>query len=56
MGSGVSVMLAGVGQGLTLEDVIETLSDLLKEARKAKDQGLDSKTFTAVLKDKTKAG
>ena len=56
MGSGVSVTLVGVGQGLTLEDVEETLAALLKEVRKGKEQGLDSKTFTAVLRDKAKAG
>ena len=55
MPSGVLVTLAGEGDGLTLNDVIETLSELLKEARKANDQGLDSKTFSAVLRDKAKA-
>jgi ParB family transcriptional regulator, chromosome partitioning protein len=54
MPSGVSVTLAGVGQGLTLDDVIETLAELLKEAKKANDQGLDSKTFSAVMRDKSK--
>jgi ParB family transcriptional regulator, chromosome partitioning protein len=56
MPSGVCVTLAGEGNGLTLDDVIETLSELLKEARKANDQGLDSKTFSAVMRDKSKAG
>ena len=56
MGSGVCVTLAGVGQGLTLDDVIETLGELLKEAKRANDQRLDSKTFSAVLRDKSKAG
>ena len=41
MGSGVCVTLAGVGQGLTLEDIEETLSALLKEVRRGKEQGLD---------------
>jgi ParB/RepB/Spo0J family partition protein len=50
LGSGVVVTLAGVGEGLTLENVIETLSELLKEAKKANDQGLDSKTFSLALK------
>jgi ParB/RepB/Spo0J family partition protein len=48
------VTLAAEGVGLTLDDVIEILSDLLKEAKKANDQGLDSKTFSAVLHDKAK--
>ena len=55
MGSGVCVTLAGVGQGLTLDDVIQTLTDLLKEAKRANEQGLDSRTFSAVMKDKAKA-
>jgi ParB-like chromosome segregation protein Spo0J len=54
--SGVSVTLAGVGTGLTLDDVISTLTELLKEAKRANDQGLDSKTFSAVMRDKSKAG
>ena len=53
--SGVCVTLAGEGEGLTLDDIIESLADLLKEAKKANDQGLDSKTFSAVLRDKAKA-
>jgi ParB family transcriptional regulator, chromosome partitioning protein len=56
MPSGVCVTLTGEGNGLTLDDVIETLSELLKEARKANDQGLDSKTFSAVMRDKARAG
>ena len=56
MGSGVCVTLAGVGQGISLDDVIETLSELLKEAKKANDQALDVRTFSAVLKDKSKVG
>jgi ParB-like chromosome segregation protein Spo0J len=55
MPSGVLVTLAGEGDGLTLDDVIETLTELLKEAKRANDQGLDSKTFSAVLRDKAKA-
>ncbi len=54
MPSGVTVTLAG--DGLTLDDVIQTLAELLKAAKKANDDGLDSKTFQAVLKDKAKAG
>jgi hypothetical protein len=53
--SGVCVTLAGDGEGLTLDEVIESLQDLLKEAKKANDQGLDSKTFQAVLRDKSRA-
>lgn len=56
MPSGVCVTFVGEGQGLTLDDVLETLTELLKEAKKANDQGLDSKTFSAVMRDKAKAG
>ncbi|HTU93384.1 MAG TPA: ParB/RepB/Spo0J family partition protein [Gemmataceae bacterium] len=53
--SGVCVTLAGEGDGLSLDDIVESLSELLKEAKKANDQGLDSKTWAAVLRDKAKA-
>ena len=56
MPSGVCVSFAGQGDGLSLDDVIQVLGELLKEARKANDQGLDSKTFAAVLRDKAKSG
>ncbi len=52
--SGVSVTFAGQGAGLTLDDIIETLSELLKEAKKANERGLDSKTFAAVMRDMSK--
>lgn len=55
MASGVVVTLAGEGEGLTLSDIIDTLAQLLKEAKRADEQGLDSKTFSAVLRDKAKA-
>ena len=55
MPSGVVVTLAGEGEGMSLEDVEETLVALLKEVRKSKEQGLDSKTFQAVMRDKSKA-
>jgi hypothetical protein len=41
---------------MTLDDVEEVLVALLKEVRRGKDQGLDAKTFSAVLRDKAKAG
>jgi ParB/RepB/Spo0J family partition protein len=55
MPSGVVVTLNKKGDGITLDDVIETLAELLKYAEKANDEGLDSKTFSAVLKDRAKA-
>ena len=56
MPSGVTVTLAGEGEGMTLADVIETLAELLKEAKRAEGQGLDASTFSAVLRDKAKVG
>jgi hypothetical protein len=35
--------------------MIEAIVELLKEARKASEQGLDCKTFQAVMRDKAKA-
>lgn len=51
---GVSIVASG--DELSLDDLIEALAEAGKEARKARDQGLDAKTFQAVLRDKAKAG
>jgi hypothetical protein len=53
--SGVSGTLSSVGEGMTLEDVIEALASLMKEAEKALKDKLDAKTWSAVLRDKAKA-
>ena len=53
--SGTVVTLAGEGEGMSMDDVIETLADLLKSARKAHEEGLDASTWQRVLKDKAKA-
>ncbi|HEY7327644.1 MAG TPA: ParB N-terminal domain-containing protein [Gemmataceae bacterium] len=55
MPSGVLVTLAGKGDGMTISDIIEELNLLIKEAKRAQEQGLDSKTFSAVMRDKAKA-
>jgi len=52
--SGVSIVVTGAE--LSLDDLIEALADAQKEARKAREQGLDAKTFSAVMRDKAKAG
>lgn len=53
--SGVSIAVSGAD--LSLDDFIESLAEAQKEARKAREQSLDAKTFTAVMKDKArKAG
>jgi ParB/RepB/Spo0J family partition protein len=51
LGSAV-VTVAAQGDGLSLDDIIETLSALLKEARKANDQGVTAKTWERYLRDK----
>jgi ParB family transcriptional regulator, chromosome partitioning protein len=53
--SGTVVTLAAEGDGLSMDDVIETLADLLKSARKAHEDALDASTWQRVLKDKAKA-
>lgn len=50
--SGVAIAVSG--PGLTLDDLIEALADAQKEARKAREQGLDAKTFGAVMKDRSR--
>jgi ParB family chromosome partitioning protein len=59
LASGVSITTAGDDlslDDLSLDDLIEALGEAQKEARKARDQGLDAKTFSAVMKDKAKKG
>ena len=45
----------GQGDGMLLSDLIDTLAELLKEAKRANDQGLDARTFQAVMRDRAKA-
>lgn len=52
--SGVSIVLSG--EELSLDDVIDALAEAHKEAKKARDQNFDVKTFGAVMRDKAKAG
>lgn len=52
--SGLSVVVSG--QELSLDELIEALGDAQKEAKRAREQGLDAKTFSAVMKDKAKKG
>ncbi len=54
LGGGVSIVVAG--DSLGLDEVIEALGAAQKEARKARDQNLDVKTFSAVLRDRAKNG
>lgn len=50
--SGVGIVVSG--EELSLDDLIEALAEAQKEARKAREQGLDAKTFSAVMRDKAK--
>lgn len=52
--SGVSVAVSGAE--LSLDELIEALGEAQKQAKKAREDGLDAKTFTAVLKDKARKG
>jgi ParB family chromosome partitioning protein len=52
--SGVSIVVTGAE--LSLDDLIEALAEAHKEARKAREQGLDAKTLSAVMRDKAKVG
>ncbi len=54
LSSGVCVTVAG--SELSLDDMIESLAEAQKEAKKAREQGLDAKTFQAVMRDRAKAG
>ena len=50
--SGVTITITG--KELSLDDLIEALAEAQREARKAREQGLDARTFGAVMKDKSK--
>lgn len=52
--SGVCIVASG--EGLTLDDLIESLGEAQREAKKAREQGLDARTFQAVLRDRAKKG
>ena len=52
--SGVQIVVSG--EGVSLDEVIESLAEAGKEARKAREQSLDVKTWTRVMADKAKAG
>jgi ParB family transcriptional regulator, chromosome partitioning protein len=52
--SGISVTVAGTE--LSLDELIDALGEAQKQAKKAREDGLDAKTFTAVLKDKARKG
>jgi hypothetical protein len=49
---GATVQVSGAG--ISLDDAIEATSEALKAMKKAREDGLDSKTAQAVFKDKAK--
>jgi ParB family chromosome partitioning protein len=51
-----NVSITVVGSELGLDEVIEALGDAQKEARKARDQNLDVKTWSAVMRDRARNG
>jgi ParB/RepB/Spo0J family partition protein len=51
--SGVGIVVTG--EGLSLDDLIEALAETLKEAKKAREQSLDIKTFSLLMGDKAKS-
>jgi hypothetical protein len=51
---GMSIVVAG--NSLGMDEVIEHLGTAQKEARKARDQNLDVKTWSAVMRDRAKKG
>ncbi len=51
-----SVSITLVGNGLGLDEVIDALGEAHKEARKARDQNLDVKTWSAVMRDRARKG
>jgi ParB family chromosome partitioning protein len=52
LASGATVQVSG--PGVTLDDAIEATQDALKAMKKARDDGLDSKTAQAVFRDRSK--
>jgi ParB family transcriptional regulator, chromosome partitioning protein len=51
--SKVSITVAG--ESLSLDELIEALAEAQREAKRAREQGLDAKTFQAVMRDKARA-
>jgi ParB family transcriptional regulator, chromosome partitioning protein len=54
LSSGVNVVVSG--DEISLDEMIDALAEAGKEARKARDQGLDARTFQHVMRDRARAG
>jgi ParB family chromosome partitioning protein len=53
LSSGVTITVSG--DSISLDELIDALAEAQKEARKARDQNLDARTWQAVMRDKAKA-
>lgn len=53
-GKGATVVVSG--EAISLEDMIDAMTDLLKLAKRESEKGLDAKTFERVCKDLAKKG
>jgi ParB family chromosome partitioning protein len=53
-GKGATIVVSG--EAISLGDMIEAMTELLKEAKKASERGLDAKTFERVCRDLAKKG
>jgi len=53
LASGVAVTISG--EEVSLDEAIDAMTEALKEAKKARDQNLDIRTFAAVMRDRAKA-
>jgi ParB family transcriptional regulator, chromosome partitioning protein len=51
-GNGATVEVSG--EAMSLEEMIEAITELLREARKANEKGLDARTFERVCRDQAK--
>ncbi len=54
LASGVEIVVSG--PEMTLDEMIDSLVEASKQAKKARDQGLDAKTFESVMRDRARAG
>lgn len=52
--SGINVVVSG--EGVSLDESIEALTEAIKEMKRARDLGYTAKTFAAAMKDKSKKG
>jgi len=50
--SGITVVVSG--EGVSLDESIEALTETIKEMKRARDLGYTAKTFAAAMKDKSK--